>query len=68
MFVDFSFERERLEPVAFVGDNGCRAAIFKEGAEPFTIIGLVRQQFLRGRQLLDEQFGNNTVVNMASRQ
>lgn len=66
MFVDFLFERKRPEPVAFVRDDGRRAAFFKEHAQLLAIISLVGQKFLCGRQLGDERFRDNTVINIAA--
>ena len=66
MFIGFLLEREWLEPVTLVRDDGCRAALFEERAEPFAIISLVRQQFLRGRKFGDKRFGNDAVINVAA--
>ena len=68
MFVDFLPERETLEPVAFVGDDGRRATIFKESTKFCTVIGFVSQQLLCGGYRFDERLRDRAVIDLAARQ
>lgn len=68
MFVDFLPEGEGLEPVAFVGNDRCRASIFKEAPEFCTVIGFVGQQLLCWRYRFNESLRDRTVIDLPARQ
>jgi hypothetical protein len=64
VFIGFLPEWERLEPIAFVGNDGRRAAFFEEASQPRAVIGFIRQQFLRGWECGDERFRDCAIVNL----
>ena len=64
MFVNFLAEREQLDALESVRNDRRCAAIHEECPQPLAIVSLVRQQFLRGGQLGNERFCDDTIINV----
>lgn len=66
--IGFFVESERLFPVASVGDDGSRAAIFQPVPKLRAVIGFVAEELFRRRASADQAFRYRTIMRLAAGQ